>query len=609
MPGIAGIITRSDSFAAELHLQQMLDTMKHQPGLVTKKHINRELGMFVGWTCYGDDLAANMPVYNENKDLSLIFIGENFSGANTVRNLKTKGHVFHEGDLSYLVHLYEDEKSRFFECLNGFFVGMIADLRTQEISIFNDRYGMGRVYYHENENRFVFSTEAKSILSTGNGGKYLDEKGLSEYITMGCVLENRSLFRGIKIFPGASIWVINPLSKRISRKSYFSTTLWENQPLLGKEEFYSKLKETLSSTIPTYFRPEERIAMSLTGGLDTRIILSFHENREGELPLYTFGGMYRDSFDVRVSREIARLLKQKHTVIQVGNDFLNHFSSYAEKTIYVSDGGLDITGSSEIYVNRLAREIAPIRMTGNYGSEILRGLGFFKAGYDDSHDLFDMNMKKNMERSNDLYKELFPRHDVSEIVFQQIPWYAYARYSVEKSQLTVRTPYLDNALVKLMYQAPMETRNTNAISLRLISDGNPLLYGVISDRGFGGRNHPLSSIILRTYLEFLFKAEYYFNSGMPNWMESIDRVLRPLHLEKIFLGRHKFNHYRIWFRNELSDYVKEVCFDRRTMNRDYVNKKTLEKIVKRHMNGTGNYTYEINKIITIELINRLILGQ
>ena len=32
----------------------------------------------------------------------------------------------------------------------------------------------------------------------------------------------------------------------------------------------------------------------------------------------------------------------------------------------------DASGAAELYVNRMARQIAPVRLTGNYGSEILR---------------------------------------------------------------------------------------------------------------------------------------------------------------------------------------------------------------------------------------------
>ncbi len=53
---------------------------------------------------------------------------------------------------------------------------------------------------------------------------------------------------------------------------------------------------------------------------------------------------------------------------------------------------MDVTGAVELYVNKVAREIAPVRLTGNYGSEIVRrnvafkpsppALGLFEPGFE-----------------------------------------------------------------------------------------------------------------------------------------------------------------------------------------------------------------------------------
>ena len=66
-------------------------------------------------------------------------------------------------------------------------------------------------------------------------------------------------------------------------------------------------------------------------------------------------------------------------------------------------------------------------------------------------------------------------HPLSFIAFKQVPWHHYARLAVEQSQLTLRSPYLDNDLVALIYRAPSELFSSKEPSLRLIHEGNPLL--------------------------------------------------------------------------------------------------------------------------------------
>src|SRR5262249_19008041 len=158
----------------------------------------------------------------------------------------------------------------------------------------------------------------------------------------------------------------------IRKERYFSPETWEQQPVLGGVEFYRKLKETFARILPRYFRGRKLLAMSLTGGLDGRLIMALANRPPGELPCFTFGSTYYDCNDVRIARLVAKLCRQSHETIEVGQQFFSEFPSLAEKAVYVSDGTMDVTGSVELYVNRIARQIAPVRLTGNYGSEVLR---------------------------------------------------------------------------------------------------------------------------------------------------------------------------------------------------------------------------------------------
>ncbi len=72
--------------------------------------------------------------------------------------------------------------------------------------------------------------------------------------------------------------------------------------------------------------------MSLTGGLDTRMIMAWQKSPPGSLPCYSFGGMFRDCQDVLVARKVARACDQAHGVIPLGQEFLSRFPHYAERS-------------------------------------------------------------------------------------------------------------------------------------------------------------------------------------------------------------------------------------------------------------------------------------
>src|SRR5262249_13323182 len=205
------------------------------------------------------------------------------------------------------------------------------------------------------------------------------------------------------------------------------------------------------------------------------------------------------------------------------------------------------------------------------------------------------------------YSEEAQGNQLSFVAFKQVPWHHYARLAVEQSQICVRTPFLDNDLVGLAFQAPTESQRNLAPSLRLIAEGNPGLGQIPTDRGVSYPANLITSRVHRSVEEFLTKAEYAYDYGMPNWLARIDRVLQPLRLERLFLGRQKFCHFRTWYRHQLAGYVKEVLLDPLSRSRPHVNSSALEPLVNAHVSGIRNYTVEIHKLLSLELLHRTFL--
>jgi asparagine synthase (glutamine-hydrolysing) len=50
-----------------------------------------------------------------------------------------------------------------------------------------------------------------------------------------------------------------------------------------------------------------------------------------------------------------------------------------------------------------------------------------------------------------------------------------------------------------------------------------------------------------------------------------------------------------------------MLLDPRTLSRPYLEPSTLRSLVESHINGTRNYTTEIHKVLTLELVHRLFI--
>jgi asparagine synthase (glutamine-hydrolysing) len=546
-----------------------------------------------------------MPLRSEKGDVTLVFSGEEYPEPGKVRRLKERGHKIDATGSDYLVHLYEEDPSSFAAGLNGRFHGLLIDRNRGTSTLFNDRYGMHRIYFHESMDGLYFAAEAKAILAVRPELRRIDPQGLGEFVACGTVLENRTLFEGVHLVPPASEWIFRDGRLEL-RNSYFHPQEWEDQEKLDPESYYRELRQIFTQNLPSYFDGHRQIAMSLTGGLDTRMVMASQKHQPGSLPCYTFGGPLRDCQDVVVAREVARVCEQPYQVIGLGQEFLSRFAHYAERAVYLTDGCVSVGLTPDLYLHEKARQIAPVRMTGLYGGEILRGARAFRPEKA-APGLYSPEFLRYTRHAQETYRDAVQGNPVSFAAFRQAPWYHYGILALEETQLSVRTPFLDNDLVRTVLRAPQSALGSNAVSLRLIADGNPALAHIPTDRGVGGNRGRFAQTVSHGPLEFLFRAEYAFDMGMPQWLARLDHAFPHLRPERIFLGRHKIFHFRTWYRDALAEYVMEMLLDPRSLSRPYVDRKGLEAVVRGHTEGSRNYTNELHKLLTLEIVHRIFL--
>src|SRR3984957_5041008 len=215
----------------------MLETLRHESFYTAGTWSDPAQGVYVGWVAREGSFAAGMPVQNERRDVALVFSGEEFPEPGAIEALRTAGHEVAPDGPSYLVHRYEEEAD-FPKRLNGRFHGLVADRARGTAILFNDRYGLQRLYYHEGPDTFYFAAEAKAILKVRPELRNMDPRGLGEFIVCGCVLENRSLFPGIHVLPPGSAWVFQG-GKLEKKSAYFQPREWEEEEPLKPEAYYA----------------------------------------------------------------------------------------------------------------------------------------------------------------------------------------------------------------------------------------------------------------------------------------------------------------------------------------------------------------------------------
>ncbi|NLH77925.1 MAG: hypothetical protein GX465_12895 [Acidobacteria bacterium] len=595
MPGIMGIIHKGPvDRGARADLEKMVKSALHEPFYASGTFQDESLGLSVGWVGLKGPFSDTIPLWNGTGDVGLVFHGENFSSGAPVPA---------PGDAGPIVRLYDDHGDGFLKTLNGCYSGLLIDRRAKRVILFNDRFGLGRIYVHENDRALYFASEAKALLRVLPELREIDLDGLAELFAYGCPLNGRTLFARIGLLPGGSMWIASP-GRPIERDVYFRTEDWAGQPRLDAKSYRERFLRTFPEVLQRYFRGPQTVGISLTGGIDTRMIMAWAPELPFKLPCYTFSGVHRDSADVTIARKVAEACQQSHETIRMSKDFFTDFPALAKRSILYSDGAMDVSGAAELYMNRKAREIAPVRLTGNYGDQIVRGLAGFKP-LELFPGLFEEAFSARVSEAGRV-PVLGEGDSLSFFCAKQAPWHHFPRHALETSQLTMRSPFLDNDLVSLAFRAPDSCRDLGT-SLGFIRAGDPALARMPTDRGFALPSSPLVGPARRAVRAFFKKAEYAYDYGMPRWLARFDQALSALRLEKLFLGRNKYYHFRSWYRRELMDYVRGIILDPRTLQRPYFKGRVLEDIVRAHIDGSDNFTQEIHWILTSELIQRQLI--
>lgn len=612
MPGITGIISKKPGGGenVKVQLERMVSCMLHENFYAHGTYINRELGVYIGYVSLKDSFSDCMPIRNETSDCILFITGECYFDQSDIDGLKHRGHCFNEETAEIIIHLYEELGNKVFEKLNGWFSGFLIDLRTKEATLFNDRCGTRRIYYYEARDAFYFGSEAKSLLSVVPALRQLDQRSIGEFIVYDCVMEGRTYFRDMFLLPSGSAWCFN--AGHVAKKTYHDPSYLENLTQLRPNDFFDEFATTFSKILPRYFRGK-KIGISLTGGLDTRSIMACIGGKPGTLPCYTFGGKFKDIFDVRIAPSVALDCGQPHTVLRMDDaEFLRTYPEELEKAIWITDGIVPVDMVDMLNFNRMARGIAQIRMTGKYGSQVLKNIAAFKDR-SPVPGLVASSFEPFLAMARETAQTALLTRSFTFMLMNEIPWWWNGMLSVESSQVEVRSPFLDNDLIEVIYRGQGQNINTGAdLQLKLIAKLKPSLMAIPTTGTYGG-NTPIISALRKEIIKTLMIADkLYIRERLPfsltHVMARLDHLLiKPLGLDKLLFGHVDFRRYRSWYRDELSGYLKETLLSSRMKERPYWLFDKVDNCISDHIKGRGMYLREIRKVLQIEMIHKVLV--
>ena len=156
MCGICGYINfEKENKAGPDIIRSMTKTLLHRGPDEEGYYLKENVGFGFRRLCIIDLKTGQQPMFNENKDIAVIFNGEIYNFIKLREKLIHRHKFCTNSDTEVLVHLYEEYGEDMLEYLNGMFAFALWDNKKRILFCARDRMGQKPFYYFHNHNLFL----------------------------------------------------------------------------------------------------------------------------------------------------------------------------------------------------------------------------------------------------------------------------------------------------------------------------------------------------------------------------------------------------------------------------------------------------------------------
>jgi asparagine synthetase B (glutamine-hydrolysing) len=499
--------------------------------------------------------------------------------------------------------------------LRGNFGLAVYDKQARRCILATDPRSQHPVYHKADGRGVVFSTELAVFSRLSESPRFAID-WLYETMFFNFPVTPATYLEGVYRLPPGSVVTYDLESGKHSVLRYVRP--YERSPrLLKGEEALDRAFEVFSLRVPEYFKGiDGTIALSLTGGWDSRVMLSLcPKDLRDSLRIYTYG--LEGSEDLLEATKITKSLNLDHLRIYFDEEFMGRLGELMTDVVYLSNGLEGAQRAPVLYSNRIATEngsACPALVTGISFDAMFKGYGnvpsmispgidrvfstgkavierdwygdIFESRYDDFHD----HIMENLESIRTKYGE-YATSDcyLTYIVYDVCPNVFLGEMAMANQYTTFRVPCWDEDIVWLAYQTEYsrltfsqylgtpDPCEQNKIHLRILRS-NPDFAGL-----------PMSGIPLGVW----WRGKTIF--------EAYRRLIRaPRYLLRLEQrSRVPVSDWKRWMSVEIRDVIDDLVFSENSLLREYIGRRFLAK----HMKERNPHW--IGKLAKLELILRL----
>ncbi|QCK14326.1 asparagine synthase (glutamine-hydrolyzing) [Mangrovivirga cuniculi] len=322
---------------------------------------------------------GHQPMSDKTGRYHIVFNGEIYNYPILRKELQNAGVEFNgDSDTEVLLYSMIHWGVEALNKLNGFFAFAFYDSEKESIFIARDRIGIKSLYYHLDDDKLLFASEAVAIHSYGIE-KEINKDALSLYLQLNYIPSPFTMIEGISKLPAGSYMTCDAEGNTTIEKYY---QIPESQ--ISKETSYNKAKEELVQLIENSVK--ERLIADvptgtfLSGGIDSSIITAVASKFKPDIKSFSIGFKDQAYYDeTNYAKATAEHLGVEHHVFSLTLDDL-----YAELDQMLNSLSEPFADSSSLPVyllSKLTKEHITVALSGDGADELFAGYNKYQAFY------------------------------------------------------------------------------------------------------------------------------------------------------------------------------------------------------------------------------------
>ena len=372
MCGITGIYSKVEIAKIDDRINRMNDSIQHRGPDAAGIYLHKNIALGHRRLSIIDTRdVANQPMHSSNENWHIVFNGEIYNFEEIKSHLQYNFITSSDTEV-ILAAVQEKGIDWFIEQSNGMFSIALYNSKSGELFLIRDRLGIKPLYYFMDDEKVIFSSEIKAILSSGLVDAKFNEAAVDEYLANRYVRAPYTFFENIyQVKPGCYMHFNNDLSYKestywdIPKEFNFSKDYDEEKLLIAFEEEIKKAIEyRLIADVP--------LGTYLSGGVDSSLITAITAiNKKDRINTYTIG--FEELNEFSYAKLIADKYKTNHhEILMEKEEYIDNW----ERLICFKDAPLGVPNEIPLAVmSSNLKEKITVVLSGEGADELMGGYG------------------------------------------------------------------------------------------------------------------------------------------------------------------------------------------------------------------------------------------